>query len=167
MKNILMLVPTKDFKDLDYTEPLAVLKHDGHTVTIAAQDWRCEGSLGTVVRPNLLIRNINPRDFDALFIVGGVGARDLAVDIAVIDLVQEFAKEKKVVAAIGNGVVVFAAAGLLTNRYAAAAVVDEDFVASKGARLVKQTVVVDGNVVTAVGSRVAYETGQVFANLLL
>lgn len=166
MHNILMLVPTKDFKDLDYSEPLAVLKHDGHTVTLAAEDWRCEGSLGTVLKPNLLIRNVIPHDYDALFIVGGVGARDLAVDIAVVDMVKEFANAKKIIAAIGNGVVVLAAAGLLEGRYASAAVVDEDFIASKGAKLTKQTIVVDGNMVTAVGSRVAHETGQVFANLL-
>lgn len=161
-----MLVPTKDFKDLDYTEPLAVLHHYGHSVTLAAEDWRCEGSLGTVVKPNLLVRNVNAHDYDALFIVGGVGARDLAVDIAVIDMVKEFAHAKKIIAAIGNAVVVLAAAGLLEGRYAAAAVVDEDFVVSKGAKLTKQTVVVDGTLVTAVGSRVAQETGRVLANLI-
>jgi len=166
MKHILFLVPTKDFKDLDYTEPLDVLKREDHTIIVAAEEWRCLGSLGTEVKPHLLVRNVNPHDYDALFIVGGVGARDLAVDIAAVELVQEFARQKKVIAAIGNGVVVLAAAGLLSGRYAAAAVVDEDFVASKGAKLTKQTVVVDGNVVTAVGSRVAHETGQVFANLM-
>ncbi len=167
MRHILMLVPTKDFKDLDFTEPLAAFLHDGHTVTLAAEDWRCEGALGTEVKVNLLIRNIIPHDYDALFIVGGVGARDLAVDIAVVDLVKEFAHSKKVIAAIGNGVVVPAAAGLLEGRYAAVAVADEDYVISKGAKLVKQPVVVDGTMVTAVGSRVATEAAHTFMNLLL
>lgn len=167
MKNIVFLVPVHDFKDLDYTEPLAVIHHDGHTVTVASTAWRCTGSLGTVVTPTVLVRHVNPHDYDALFIVGGVGARDFAVDNTVIEMVKEFAREGKVVAAIGNGVVVLAAAGLLKDRYTAAAVVDEDFVRSKGAKLVKNTLVVDGQFVTAVGSRVAHETGKVLSNLML
>jgi putative intracellular protease/amidase len=167
MKSVLFLVPTKDFKDLDYTEPLSVMRREGHEVTVAAEEWRCMGSMGTEVKPNVLVKHVVPDDYDALFIVGGVGARDLAVDIAVIDLIKQFTEQKKPVVGIGNGVVPMAAAGILKDRWATAAVVDEEYVFSRGPKMAHQTIVVDGNIITAVGSRVAHETGVMLANLLV
>jgi protease I len=166
MKNVLFIVPTKDFRDADYTEPSSALGQEDMAVTVAASDWRCEGSLGTIVKPDLLVKNVNVHDFDALFIVGGIGARDLAVDLSVIDLVREFGRTPKIITAIGNGVTVLAAAGLLEGRYVGATVVGADYILSKGAKLSKQSIVVDGRIITAVDHVVAYETGRVLARLI-
>jgi|FLYL01.1.fsa_nt_gi protease I len=166
MRHLLFLLPVRDFKDVDFTEPRAVLEQEGYTVRVAATEWTCRGSLGTTVQPHLLVRNVDPHEFDALVIVGGVGARDYAVDNTVIELVQEFARLGKPIAAIGNGVVVLAAADLLKDRWVSAAAVDQAYVAGKGAKLSNKEITVDGRFLTAVGSQVAHTISILLANLL-
>lgn len=166
MRHVLFLLPTKDFRDADYTEPSAALQSEGHPVTVAAGEWRCEGSLGTVVTPHILYRNVNQHDFDALYIVGGVGAKEFSLEITVIDLVKSFAHEGKIIAATDQGVLILAAADLLAGRFVATLAGDQDFVIGKGGRLSRKNLVVDGNIVTAVGHEAAGKIGQTLTNLL-
>ena len=55
-------------------------------------------------------------DYDGLYIPGGRAPEYLSIDKNVIEIVQDFAKKKKVIAQICHGVLVLAAAGILKGR---------------------------------------------------
>jgi len=71
---------------------------------------------GHLFELNLDFDAVKVSDYDALYIPGGRCSEYLSVDDKVISIVQEFAKEKKLIAQICHGVLVLAAAKILEGR---------------------------------------------------
>ena len=71
---------------------------------------------GHSVDADIAITAVAARDFAAIIIIGGRAPEYLRNDASMISLVREFAEQQKWVCAIGHGIQVLAAAGLISGK---------------------------------------------------
>ena len=96
--------------------------------------------------------DVNPSDYDALLIPGGRAPEYIRLNSKVIEIVKDFFKQNKPVAAICHGPQVLAAAGVLNGRKCTSYPAVAPDVRSAGADWVDVGIdgaLVDGNLVTA------------------
>ena len=112
-KVLLLLAP--GFEEIEALGTCDVLRRLNVDVTMAAlEDREVAGAHGVRVVADAELKNIDPADFDAVVLPGGMpGAVNL---LAAKDLVLAFAREGKVTAAICAAPLVLSAAGVLQGR---------------------------------------------------
>ena len=71
---------------------------------------------GHCIEPDVVITAVAAREYAALVLLGGRAPEYLRNDASLISLVREFAEQDKIICAIGHGIQVLAAAGLLKGR---------------------------------------------------
>jgi protease I len=71
---------------------------------------------GHSVEADMAITAVAARDFAAIIVIGGRAPEYLRNDASMISLVREFARHQKWVCAIGHGIQVLAAAGLIEGK---------------------------------------------------
>jgi protease I len=167
-KKVLILVG--DFvEDYEVMVPFQALRAVGHDVDVVCPDKRkgdlvktsihdFEGDQTYTEKPghNFVLTatfaDVRERDYDALAIPGGRSPEYLRVDPRVIELVIQFAKHHKPIAAICHGPQVLAAARVITGRrinaYSACAP-DVELAGATYVPLAIDEAVTDGNFVTA------------------
>ena len=90
---------------------LHLMIHDVHP------DWETYVERqGHSLEADVAITAVAARDFAAIIILGGRAPEYLRNDASLLSLVREFAGQDKCICAIGHGLQVLAAAGLLTGR---------------------------------------------------
>lgn len=106
-KKILILSTNYGTESAELTKPLAYLKEQGADVTVAApqtdtiQTLEGDKTPGATVDPDISLADVNPADYDAVVVPGGtINADSLRVDPDAQRIVQAFANNGKVVAAI-------------------------------------------------------------------
>lgn len=116
-KKILMFVPEHNFREEEYRKPKRLFELKGLVVTTCStRRGPLEGMLGETIEADLLLEDVAPRDYDALVLVGGLGASKYNDNEAVHNLVRRFNGEGKLVAAISFAPTILAHAGLLTGK---------------------------------------------------
>jgi protease I len=131
-KRILMLVGdfVEDYETMVPFQALLMVGHHVHAVCpgkkagdrvrTAIHDF--EGDQTYTEKPghnfalNATFAEVKPADYDALVIPGGRAPEYLRLNPAVLDLVREFEKSKKPIAAMCHGLQILAAAGVLKGR---------------------------------------------------
>lgn len=119
-KKIATLI-TDMFEDSEYTEPAKAYKEAGHeVVTIELQAGKTvEGKQKeATVEIDKGIADVNPDDYDALFIPGGFSPDQLRVDDQVVAFTKAFMDAKKPVFAICHGPQLLITAKALEGRSA-------------------------------------------------
>lgn len=104
-KKIACLI-TNMFEDVEYTEPVKSFKEAGHEVlTIEKEKGKSvKGKQGeAAVQIDESIDNVNPQEFDALFLPGGFSPDQLRADDRFVQFAKTFMDEKKPVFAICHG----------------------------------------------------------------
>ncbi len=104
-KKIACLI-TNMFEDVEYTEPVKSFKEAGHEVlTIEKEKGKSvKGKQGeAAVQIDESIDNVNPQEFDALFLPGGFSPDQLRADDRFVQFAKSFMDEKKPVFAICHG----------------------------------------------------------------
>ncbi|TMN22296.1 type 1 glutamine amidotransferase domain-containing protein [Lentibacillus cibarius] len=99
-------VMTDMFEDVEYTEPVQAFKDAGHeVVTIEKEKGKqvTGKNKETSVMINESIDDVDPKDFDALFIPGGFSPDILRADDRFVTFASHFMDEKKPVFAICHG----------------------------------------------------------------
>lgn len=105
------------------------------------------------IRADKHISDINPDDYDGLYIPGGTkGAETLRDDDRVIDIVKKFDSEEKLVAAICAGPIVLNRAGVLADKRATSFPSIESDLDNIGQYVDDQVVVTDGHITTSRGA---------------
>lgn len=97
---------TNMFEDAEYTEPAQSFKEAGHeVVTIEKEKGKTvKGKQGeAAVEIDESIDNVNPQDFDALFLPGGFSPDQLRADDRFVQFAKSFMDDKKPVFAICHG----------------------------------------------------------------
>jgi protease I len=154
MKVLIAIAPEK-FRDEELAEPVAALAKAGITFDIAStRRGTCTGMLGAKATATLSFEDVDPKLYDGLIIVGGMGSpAHLWDDEMLATLVKYFRESGKVVAAICLAPVVLARAGILKGKKATYSESPTAFreMKSGGAVLVDQPVVIDTRIVTANG----------------
>lgn len=164
---VLMIIAPKDFRDEELLQPKELFEAHGIKVTIASTTLQqVKGMLGAVVKPDMLIKDVDPAKFDAIVLVGGIGASRYWDDKAVHSLFNKAFKLGKVVGAICISPVTLANAGLLKGKKATVWASERHRIEAKGAIYTGASVQVDGNIVTASGPDAAKAFGEAVLKLL-
>jgi DJ-1 family protein len=118
MKKTLVLL-AEGVEEMEGVITVDVLRRAGVQVTAAAIGDTLEviASRGMKLVADERLENVQPDDFDALVLPGGAGgSRRLAADVRVLELIQNFVAEKKLVAAVCAAPLALQAAGALKGR---------------------------------------------------
>ncbi len=104
---------------------------------------------GHVIEADLAITAVAAREFVAMLILGGRAPEYLRNDASLISLVQEFVKHERWVCAIGHGIQVLVAAGLVGGRTVTCHPHVRVEVERAGGRYLAKPAVRDGKLLTA------------------
>jgi protease I len=167
MKVLLVIAP-ENFRDEEYFEPKAVFRSKNFSTTTASKKTgNIQGMQGNRATSDITLNEVT-LDYDAIVLVGGIGAKIYFDDEKLLEIVRDFHSRGKLVAAICISPTILANAGILEGKNATVWEDPEliDNLKEKGANYTGLDVTVDGRVITASGPKVAKEFGQEIANLL-
>lgn len=146
---------------------MEILKKSGVEVKVASTTLDfAVGKLGARVKPDMLLGDVLPEDFDAIIFVGGIGASGYFDDAGVHNLLKDALKGNRILAAICIAPVIFARAGILKGRRATVFSSEEKELKSCGAKYSGRPVERDANIITAAGPFAAAEFGREIAKAL-
>jgi protease I len=149
-KKIATLI-TDLFEDVEFTEPAQAFKDAGHQViTIDIQGGKdITGKKGETVKIDKGIGEVNPQDFDALFIPGGFSPDLLREDDRFGEFAKTFIQEGKPIFAICHGPQVLIDTDLLKDVDITGFKSIRNDLKNAGANYKDEEVVVSNNIVTS------------------
>ncbi len=172
-KKIAMIIAFQDFRDEEYFIPKNIFLEEGMEVkTVSSKKGKALGSYGGVIDVDLTLEELNVSDFDAIIFVGGSGAAKYIEDEKCHQIAQQAAGENKVLGAICIAPAILARSGVLKGKKATVWSSNLDKSAVKilkeeGAEYQKDSVVVDGKIVTANGPVAARKFAETIVRILL
>lgn len=167
MTNILMIIPPERFRDEELFVTKEELENSGNNVSIAStKKGVILGSRGGTVNAELLLADINIKEYDAVVFVGGAGSELLFDDIDALSIAKTMYDDKKIVSAICLAPVILANAGILKGKKATVTGTEANTIEAKGAEYTEPGVTVDGRIVTADGPEAAQLFAQAIDKLL-
>ncbi len=171
-KKIAMIVASRDFRDEEYFIPKQILEQaGGKIVTVSNQTGEIIGSEGGETKASLTLGEIKVSDFDAILFIGGQGAPKYLDNKTSYEIAKKSVSENKILGAICISPTILAKAGVLSGKKATVwssllnkkpiKVLEEN-----GAHYQTESVVVDGNIITAEGPKVAERFAETVISLL-
>jgi protease I len=151
----ILIMATNRFEESELFGPREILLANGAGVTLASPTR--EEIMATVhdepgrrITPDLRIDEVDPGEFDALLLPGGVGNPDqLRMNGQAVSLIRRFAEAGKPVAAICHGPWLLIEADLLRGKRATAWKSIHTDLRNAGATVVDEPAVTDGNIITS------------------
>ena len=114
-----LVVLTDGFEEIEAFTPVDVLRRAGADVTVAGLvSSIVEGAHKVKVMTDKKLSDVDANTYDMLVLPGGPGYRSLLNSSAVINLVKDFNRKKKFIAAICMAPAVLAKAGVLDDKIA-------------------------------------------------
>ena len=150
-----LIMATDRFEESELFGPLERLQASGARVSLASLSMkRILGTVhdepGKTIAPDLTIAEVDPADYDALLLPGGVGNPDrLRMEPRAVALVRAFDSAGKPVAAICHGPWLLVEADILRGRRATSWPSIRTDLRNAGAEVADEPVVVDGNLITS------------------
>jgi protease I len=150
-----LIMATNRFEESELFGPREMLLKRGARVSLASPTRdeimaTIHDEPGRRIGPDLTIEEVNPDDYDALLLPGGVGNPDqLRMNERAVSLIRQFAEAGKPVAAICHGPWLLVEADLLRGRRATAWRSIRTDLRNAGATVVDEAAVTDGNVITS------------------
>ncbi len=161
MKKAVMIIAPENFRDEELFEPKKILEKCGVEIKIASTTLDfAVGKLGAKVKPDMLLSDIDVKNFDAIIFVGGIGASCYFDDTRAHNLIKDALKGNRIAAAICIAPVIFARAGILKGRRATVFSSEEKEIKAAGAKYSGRPVERDVNIITAAGPFAAVEFGK-------
>jgi len=166
-KKVLMIIAAEGFQDQEFAQPCNLLTGLGAAVKVAcSRKDKAVGIFGREIKPDLSLDECRVDDYDAVVFIGGPGAAEYFNNAQAQALARDAVSRGKVLGAICIAPATLANAGVLKGRKATSFPSEQNRLAENGAQLVKQSVVVDGKLVTAVGPQAAKEFAETLARLM-
>jgi protease I len=162
-----MVIAHEGFRDEELLEPKEVLEKNNIEVRIASTDLTlAKGKLGKTVKPDMLLKDVNAVDFDAVIFIGGPGCIIYWGDSLAHKLLKEAVSSGKIVAGICSAAATLAKAGILKQKRATIFPGDSKELIDNQAIYTAHSVERDGNIITASGPAAAYAFGEEIAKAL-
>ena len=169
MKALLIIAKT-GFQDHELQGTRTALLDHGFDVLLASTSiGACTGKYGSMEQVTIALKDVDVVDYDRIAFIGGPGAGSLVENMDALRIARETVQAKKPLGAICIAPLILAKAGVLQGKRAT--VWDDGegtqkrILASAGAEVVDQSVVVDGLIVTANGPTASGEFGRIIAQL--
>ena len=150
-----LIVATDGFEEWELFGPREILQKRGAEVVLASPNLdpiqaTVHDDPGKTIRPDLTVDEALADDFDALILPGGMRNPDhLRTNVRAIQLIKDFAGQRKPVGAICHGPWLLVEADLLRGRAATSWPSIRTDLRNAGANLVDEPAVTDGNIVTS------------------
>ena len=150
-----LIMATNRFEESELFGPREILLGKGARVTLASPSRdeimaTIHDEPGKRIAPDLTIDEVDPNDYDALLLPGGVGNPDqLRMNQRAVELIRIFAQAKKPVAAICHGPWLLVEADVLRGKTATSWPSIRTDLRNAGATVIDQPAVTDGNIVTS------------------
>ena len=155
-KKVLMVIAHENFRDEELLTPKAAFVGQGVKVTVASSSTdEAKGMLGAVVKPDMLVTDVKPANYDAVIFVGGTGAAGYFNDATAKKIAQDAAAQGKLVCAICYGPSILANAGVLKGKRATCYDNQAENLKDNGADYTAAAVERDGKIITASGPKAA------------
>jgi len=165
-KKIAVIIAFRDFRDEEYFLPRQIFEKAGLEVkTVSTQLGKAVGADGGEAEVNLLLDDLRITDFDAIVFIGGPGMVKNIDSQLHQKIAREAVEANKILGAICIAPAILAKAGTLEGKKAAvwSSPLDKSAVKilkENGADYQKDSLVVDGKIITANGPGAAKEFGQ-------
>lgn len=167
MRNIIFVVAPQNFRDEEYSEPKKILEEAGFSViTASTVKGEIYGKIKIRANSDILVKDINPDDYEAIFFVGGPGASIYFNDGFVHNLIKLFLNSNKIVSAICIAPTILANAGILKGKNATVFPDGADALIKGGANYTAKNVEIDGRILTGNGPQSAKEFAENLIKLL-
>jgi len=171
-KKIAMIVAHRDFRDEEYFVPKEILETAGAEVkTVSNEMGRALGADGGEVEIDLLVKDLNPADFDVVVFIGGPGCLENLDNENSYEVAKETVSQGKILASICISPIILAKAGVLKGKKATvwSSPMDKSpvkILEENGAIYQDDLVVVDGKIVTGNGPGASKEFGEAIIGAL-
>ena len=165
---MVLILFAQGFEEVEALTPVDILRRAGAEAKTAGVGGReITGSHGIPVVTDMTAEEADAADFEAIVLPGGVaGTANLEASPAVQALIDAFAAQEKLVAAICAAPSILAHKGLLKGKTATCYPTFQQALVDGGANLTQTSVVQDGHFLTAKGMGVATQFGLKLAALL-
>ena len=165
MAKVLIAITHDGFRDEELDALLVALIEAGHTVSIGStHHTEARGRFGKIVKPDVTMSYVEPRDYDALVFVGGHGMEEYLMDSAISRLVVKFHQERKILGAIGVAVEILVYAGLLSGKRVTSDPLTMSKIQDAGGYFTGMRTEWDANILTGSGYQAAEEFAQELVN---
>lgn len=150
-----LIMATNRFEESELFGPREILTERGAKVSLASPTRdeimaTVHDEPGKRIKPDLTIDEVDPDDYDALLLPGGVGNPDqLRMNERAVSLIRQFAQAGQPVAAICHGPWLLVEADVLRGRRATAWTSIRTDLRNAGATVVDEPAVTDGNIITS------------------
>lgn len=148
-----LILATNGFQEDELFQPRKALMEEGAEVHLASfdlQDISAGKPDSQSIAPDMVIKDVDVADYDALIIPGGLANPDsLRADDGVKELVRHFADNGKIIASICHGPWVLISAGLVKDREMTAYHTIKDDLINAGAHYVDKEVAISNGIITS------------------
>jgi protease I len=147
-----MIIPRKKFCDEEYISSKQILEKYGISCKVASSSLSpAIGLDGTMVFPDLQVKNLDSSVYNAFLLVGGIGCREYWHDKFIHLLLNNAHSDGKLLCAICLAPVILANAGILKGKRATAHPSATDYLKFKGVKYSSKPVEHERNIITANG----------------
>jgi protease I len=145
------MIATDGYEDSELLETRRLLEQRGADVTLASLKMgEIKGDKGATAEVDMTVDQVDPGDYDALVLPGGVANPDkLRMNEKVVQTVRNFVESEKPVGAICHGPWLLAEADVLKTRKVTSWPSIRTDLRNAGAEVVDREAVIDGNIVTS------------------
>jgi len=166
-KSAVLIIASDNFQDEELFGTKLVLDKAGvKTVIASSRKGRVGGMLGSVVKAELSLNDLNVEDYDAVIFVGGTGVREYFGDARALNIARNAAVKGKILAAICIAPTILANAGLLEGATVTGFFTERGRLQNAGAAYTGKPVERDGVIITGRGPADAKQFGQAIADAL-
>lgn len=147
----ILIIATNGYEDSELLEPRKRLLSAGAEVVLASLDTNeIKGDSGALIRPTLIVDDVEEADFDGLILPGGVRNPDtLRMNGTVVDLIRAFDDAGKPIGAICHGPWLLVEADVIQGRTVTGWPSIRTDLANAGGDVVDEAAVTDENIVTS------------------
>lgn len=148
------ILATDGFEEIELTAPYEELKSDGAKIEIVSdkekiKSWK-NREWGKEFETDRLLEKANVNDYDALIIPGGVINPDkLRRNKRAVEFINDFNRQKKLIASICHGPQLLIEAGLVKDRSVTGFHSIKTDIINAGGKYEDTAVLTDGNIVTS------------------
>ena len=146
----LLILSDDGFEDLEFFVPYYRFREEGFAIDVASRKTgEIKGKHDYRIAANKEYAEINPDDYDMLFLPGGKAPSKVRKDEDALNIVRDFMDKNKPVAAICHGPQILVSAGVAKGRNMTGWPEVAKELKDAGADYSDKEVVIDGNLVTS------------------
>ena len=118
-KKVLFVIAHRNFRDEEYKIPRRILENAGADIIVASSDTsEAKGMIELTLKPDVLLSEVNCKEFDAVVFIGGTGATEYWEHKTAHAIIDSMYNQNKIIAAICIASVILAKAGILEGKKA-------------------------------------------------